>query len=216
MLVRACYARSRRKNKNMTQAVRQTPTWVWQIIGCLNSSLDYDTIPQAWDVITAIDHFTVNNSCDLLPTPITLHTSTWNALIWPTPGIARLTIRRMAAAAEPGYFSRTAHCLFCFFSGWSHWHCRYVARPKLQSSASKNTIKLKSIFVVLFFFSFFLFFLPAHFMQALKYKPTFILQFSYMHGWAPRALTSSIYSDITIPIIIQSPDFPRATSKGGY
>lgn len=184
----------------MIQAVQQTPSWVWQIIRHLKSNLDYDTIPQPWDV-----HFTLNNSCDLLPTPITLHTSAWNARIRPAPGIARLTIQRIAAAEEPGYFSWTAHCFF--FSGWSHWHCHPVARPKLQSSASKNMIKLhfSGPFFFYYFSPSFLFFPPAHFMRALKYKPTFILQFSYMHGWAPRALTSSIYSDITIPIIIQSP-----------
>lgn len=75
--------------------------------------------------------------------------------------------------------------------------------PNLSCSQApvKTWLNIKSIFLVLFFF----FFLPAHFMRALKYKPTFILRFSYMHGWAPRPLTSSIYSDITIPIIIQSP-----------
>lgn len=43
-----------------------------------------------------------------------------------------------------------------------------------------------------------------------KYKPTLInicslTQLSYMHGWTLRASASSIYPNLTIPVIIQSP-----------
>lgn len=159
MLVGACYVRSRRKNKNMTQGCsanshlsstdHRTPEqrllYDSTALGCHRSDQSFYPQQQLW-FATYPNNFAQN--------PPGMHAF----------GLRQVSpdwqSQRIAAAAEPGYFSWTAHCCFCFlfFSGWSHWHCHSVARPKLQSRAGKNMISpffwsFSLLFFLVFFFS---------------------------------------------------------------
>lgn len=96
---------------------------------------------------------------------ITLHTSNWNAHIWPAQNIARW---RSNASLPMWTRGILAGRLCVFFRGRSQWHCRSV--PSLSNSQCQRMVLnwLSSPSLSLFSTT------PCSIMWALKYKPTFI------------------------------------------